>query len=265
VDRWYPSPERLASTYRHPVQRHPGIQDGSVSIPLTDRMLRAWLAGRRYAADARVAQRRLILRHHRPALRAVTFSPQEAAALFASGEAVIDSATPAPPSPSAIPVCPSAAIFSASLISPGGAQSVGARVMQVECGNADAPEPGTIVCSSSVSVSSPRAWQNGSERLRQRHLSRGSQHLRVIRVHLRSSAARCACVRGRRASRPQTVSGAAVLYTSSAQEDFRLARFYLRSSAFIGGQYGVLVFALVSVLSPRAWQNGSERGSGNAT
>jgi hypothetical protein len=34
------------------------------------------------------------------------------------------------------------------------------------------------------------------------------------------------------------------LYTSSAQEDFRLARFYLRSSAFIGGQYGVLVFAL---------------------
>jgi hypothetical protein len=55
------------------------------------------------------------------------------------------------------------------------------------------------------------------------------------------------------------------LYTSSAQEDFRLARFYLRSSAFIGGHYGVLVFALVSVLSPRAWQNGSERGSGNAT
>src|ERR1035438_7822931 len=36
---------------------------------------------------------------------------------------------------------------------------------------------------------------------------------------------------------PQTVSGAAALYTSSAQENFRLARFYRRSSAFIGGQY----------------------------
>ena len=35
----------------------------------------------------------------------------------------------------------------------------------------------------------------------------------------------------RRASRPQTVSGAAVLYTSSAQENFRPARSYLRSSA----------------------------------
>src|ERR1022692_1742045 len=44
---------------------------------------------------------------------------------------------------------------------------------------------------------------------------------------------------GRRASRPQTVSGPAVLYTSSAQENFRLARFYRRSSAFIGGPYGV--------------------------
>jgi hypothetical protein len=34
------------------------------------------------------------------------------------------------------------------------------------------------------------------------------------------------------------------LYTSSAQENFRLARFYRRSSAFIRGQYGVFVFAL---------------------
>src|ERR1035438_6769171 len=49
---------------------------------------------------------------------------------------------------------------------------------------------------------------------------------------------------GRRASRPRTVSGAAVLYTSSAQGNFRLARFYRRSSAFIGGQYGVFAFAL---------------------
>jgi hypothetical protein len=32
-------------------------------------------------------------------------------------------------------------------------------------------------------------------------------------------------------------------YTSSAQENFRLALFYLRSSAFIGGQYRVLSFA----------------------
>jgi hypothetical protein len=34
------------------------------------------------------------------------------------------------------------------------------------------------------------------------------------------------------------------LCTSSAQENFRLARFYRRSPAFIGGQYGVFAFAL---------------------
>jgi hypothetical protein len=34
------------------------------------------------------------------------------------------------------------------------------------------------------------------------------------------------------------------LVPSSAQENFRSARFYRRSSAFIGGQYGVFVFAL---------------------
>jgi len=34
------------------------------------------------------------------------------------------------------------------------------------------------------------------------------------------------------------------LYTSSTQENFHLARFYRRSSAFIGGPCGVFVFAL---------------------
>src|ERR1022692_4903083 len=49
---------------------------------------------------------------------------------------------------------------------------------------------------------------------------------------------------GRGETRFPAADGPTVLYTSSAQENFRLARFYRRSSAFIGGQYGVFAFAL---------------------
>jgi len=75
---------------------------------------------------------------------AVALSPQEAAALFASGEAVIDLRNTGAAITFGYSGVPIGSDFSASLISPGGAQSVGARVMQVDCAQAEAPEPGTI-------------------------------------------------------------------------------------------------------------------------
>jgi hypothetical protein len=74
----------------------------------------------------------------------VTFSPAEAAALFASGEAVIDLHNIGAPITFGYPGSSIASDFSASLISHDGSQSVGARVMQVECVHNNTPEPGTI-------------------------------------------------------------------------------------------------------------------------
>jgi hypothetical protein len=74
----------------------------------------------------------------------VTLSSQEAAALFASGEVVIDLHNIGAPIPFGFSSAPIATDFTASLVSSDGSQSVGARVMQVDCIHNNAPEPGTI-------------------------------------------------------------------------------------------------------------------------
>ena len=74
-----------------------------------------------------------------------TISSQEAAALFASGEVVIDLQNSGAPITFGYSGSSIASDFSASLISSGGAQSMGAQIMQVDCVNPTAtPEPGTI-------------------------------------------------------------------------------------------------------------------------
>jgi hypothetical protein len=74
----------------------------------------------------------------------VVLTSQEYAALFASGEAVIDLHDAS----KSITFGYSGELigndFSASMISSGGTESVGARVMQVDCNQVTAPEPGTI-------------------------------------------------------------------------------------------------------------------------
>ncbi len=74
----------------------------------------------------------------------VTLSPAESAALFSSGEAVIDLQNMGTPITFGYPGSSIASDFTASLTSPDGSQSEGARVLRAECIHADAPEPGTI-------------------------------------------------------------------------------------------------------------------------
>jgi len=74
----------------------------------------------------------------------VTLSSQEAAALFAPGEAVIDLHNLGAPITLGYPGSTIASDFSASLIGPDGSQSVGARVLGAECLHNNTPEPGTI-------------------------------------------------------------------------------------------------------------------------
>jgi hypothetical protein len=120
-------------------------QDGSVSIPLTDsNATRLGLP----AGDLLLTPGSRSGGSYSGAIdllsAAVTLSPQEAAALFASGEAVIHIQNTGAAITFGYAGVPIGSDFSASLIGDGGAQSVGARVMQVECAHADAPEPGTI-------------------------------------------------------------------------------------------------------------------------
>jgi hypothetical protein len=120
-------------------------QDGSVSIPLTDPdatrlglpagdllLTPGSLSGGSYSGPIDLLS------------ATVTLSPQEAAALFGSGEAVIELHNTGAAITFGYSGVPIGSDFSASLISPCGAQSVGARVMQVESVHANAPEPGTI-------------------------------------------------------------------------------------------------------------------------
>lgn len=122
-------------------------QDGSISIPLTDPdatrlglpagdllLTPGSRSGGSYTGPIDLLS------------AAVTLTPQEAAALFTSGEAVIDLQNIGAAITLGYSGAPIGSDFSASLISSAGAQSVGARVMQVECAhpNADAPEPGTL-------------------------------------------------------------------------------------------------------------------------
>jgi hypothetical protein len=74
----------------------------------------------------------------------VIISSQEAAELFGSGEVVIDLHDIGAPITFGYPGSTIASDFSASLIGPDGSQSVGARVMGVECVHNNTPEPGTI-------------------------------------------------------------------------------------------------------------------------
>jgi hypothetical protein len=74
----------------------------------------------------------------------VTISAQEAAALFASGEVAIDLHNIGAPITFGFSGSPIATDFTASLVSSDGSQSVGARVVQVDCIHTNAPEPGTI-------------------------------------------------------------------------------------------------------------------------
>jgi hypothetical protein len=74
-----------------------------------------------------------------------TISSQEAAALFASGEVVIDIHNTGAPMTFGYSGSSIASDFSASMISPDGSQSRGGQVMQVDFVNPTAtPEPGTI-------------------------------------------------------------------------------------------------------------------------
>jgi len=122
-------------------------QDGSLSIPLTDPdatrlglpagdmlLTPGSRSGGSYSGPIDLLS------------AAVTLTPQEAATLFTSGEAVIDLQNIGAAITFGYSGVPIGNDFSASLISPGGAQSVGARVTQVDCAhpNADAPEPGTL-------------------------------------------------------------------------------------------------------------------------
>jgi len=74
----------------------------------------------------------------------VTISSQESAALFSSGEAVIELHNVGAGITFGYPGSSLGNDFTASLISSNGAQSVGAQVLQVECVRTNAPEPGTI-------------------------------------------------------------------------------------------------------------------------
>jgi len=118
-------------------------QDGSISIPLTDsNAARLGLpagdmlltpgsrSGGSYSGPIDLLS------------AAVNLSPREAAALFASGAAVIDLRNTGAPITFGYSGSSMVSDFSASWISPGGSQSWGARVMRVDC--VHTPEPGTI-------------------------------------------------------------------------------------------------------------------------
>lgn len=74
----------------------------------------------------------------------VTISSRQAAELFGSGEAVIDIHDIGAAITFGYPGSSIGSDFSASLISPDGSESVGARVVNVECERNNTPEPGTI-------------------------------------------------------------------------------------------------------------------------
>jgi hypothetical protein len=120
-------------------------QDGSVSIPLTDPdatrlglpagdmlLTPGSVSGGSYSGPIDLLSAE------------VTLNSQEAAELFASGEAVIDLHNAG----EAITFGYSGTLigndFSASLVSPDGKESEGARMMKAECRGPIAPEPGTI-------------------------------------------------------------------------------------------------------------------------
>ena|ERR1017187_3957171 len=118
-------------------------QDGSISIPLTDSdatrlglpagdmlLTPGSRSGGSYSGPIDLLS------------ADVTISSLEAAALFASGEVVIDLHNTGAAITFGYPGSPIASDFTASLISPDGSQSVGASVMEVEC--VHTPEPGTI-------------------------------------------------------------------------------------------------------------------------
>ena len=118
-------------------------QDGSISIPLTDSdatrlglpagdmlLTPGSRSGGSYSGPIDLLS------------ADVTISSLEAAALFASGEVVIDLHNTGAAITFGYPGSPIASDFTASLISPDGSQSVGASVMKVEC--VHTPEPGTI-------------------------------------------------------------------------------------------------------------------------
>jgi hypothetical protein len=74
----------------------------------------------------------------------VTLTAAESSALFSSGEVTIELQNIGAPITFGYPGTSLASDFTASLISRDGGQSVGARVMNVECVRNNAPEPGTI-------------------------------------------------------------------------------------------------------------------------
>jgi hypothetical protein len=120
-------------------------QDGSVSIPLTDPdatrlglpagdllLTPGSVSGGSYSGPVDLLSAEVAL------------TAQEAAELFASGEAVIDLHNAG----EAVTFGYSGSLigndFSASLVSPSGTESEGARMMQAECRGPITPEPGTI-------------------------------------------------------------------------------------------------------------------------
>ncbi len=139
-------------------------QDGSVSIPLTDSdasrlglpggdmmLVPGSHNGGSYSGPADVIT------------ADVTLSSQEAAALFASGEAVIDLHNIGGNMTFGYAGTPITNDFSASLISSNGAQSEGARVMQVDC--VHTPEPATIgLLLIGLAILLPRVLRQGSVR-----------------------------------------------------------------------------------------------------
>jgi hypothetical protein len=74
----------------------------------------------------------------------VILSSQQAAAVFASGEAEIDIQNTGSPVTFGYSGSPIVSDLTASLVGDGGTQSVGAQVLNAECVHHNTPEPGTI-------------------------------------------------------------------------------------------------------------------------
>jgi hypothetical protein len=139
-------------------------QDGSISIPFTDSdashlglpggdmvLVPGSHSGGSYSGPADLIS------------ADVTLSSQEAAALFASGEAVIDLHNIGGNMTFGYTGAPITNDFSASLIGYNGGQSQGARVMQVDC--VHTPEPATIgMLLIGLAIILPRVLRQGSLR-----------------------------------------------------------------------------------------------------
>jgi hypothetical protein len=120
-------------------------QDGAVSIPLTDSdatrlglptgdvlLTPGSVSGGSYSGPIDLIS------------AGVTISSPQAAELFGESDLTIDIRNMGGPITFGYPSSIIAADFTATLVTAGGSQSEGARVLEAQCRSANAPEPGTI-------------------------------------------------------------------------------------------------------------------------